>query len=176
MKQSGFYNSVSTLLIGLFFEAAANDLDELTETVTSYISFCEDVCIPTRTHLTTTKTNHSSLQNSDSSVSPKKMLTERGIKSRINSPNTHWKRRSEWQRGIILANYGTNYLPVILLQCGKVWKTSLVTRHHPLALWRINNWQTIWMSSIAGLKKHHSHLLQPPHPAPALQISEDDMR
>ncbi len=34
------------------FEAAANDLDELTETVTSYISFCEDVCIPTRTHLT----------------------------------------------------------------------------------------------------------------------------
>ncbi len=34
------------------FEAAANDLEELTETVTSYISFCEDICIPTRTHLT----------------------------------------------------------------------------------------------------------------------------
>ncbi len=34
------------------FEAAANDLDELTETVTSYISFCEDLCIHTRTHLT----------------------------------------------------------------------------------------------------------------------------
>ncbi len=34
------------------FEAAANDLDEFTETVTSYISFCEDMCIPTRTHLT----------------------------------------------------------------------------------------------------------------------------
>ncbi len=34
------------------FEAAANDLDELTGTVTSYISFCEDMCIPTRTHLT----------------------------------------------------------------------------------------------------------------------------
>ncbi len=34
------------------FEAAANDLNELTETVTSYISFCEDMCIPTRTHLT----------------------------------------------------------------------------------------------------------------------------
>ncbi len=33
-------------------EAAATDLDELTETVTSYISFCEDMCIPTRTHLT----------------------------------------------------------------------------------------------------------------------------
>ncbi len=34
------------------FEAASNNLDELTETVTSYISFCEDMCIPTRTHLT----------------------------------------------------------------------------------------------------------------------------
>ncbi len=34
------------------FEAAATDQDELTETVTSYISFCEDMCIPTRTHLT----------------------------------------------------------------------------------------------------------------------------
>ncbi len=40
------------------FEAAANDLDELTETVTSYISFCEItcatcyMCIPTSTHLT----------------------------------------------------------------------------------------------------------------------------
>ncbi len=33
------------------FDAAATDLDELTETVTSYISFCEDMCIP-RTHLT----------------------------------------------------------------------------------------------------------------------------
>ncbi len=34
------------------FEATANDLDELTETVISYISFCENMCIPTRTHLT----------------------------------------------------------------------------------------------------------------------------
>ncbi len=34
------------------FEAVANDLDKLTETVTSYISFCEDMCIPTRTRLT----------------------------------------------------------------------------------------------------------------------------
>ncbi len=34
------------------FEAAAINLDELTKTVTSYISFCEDMCIPTRTRLT----------------------------------------------------------------------------------------------------------------------------
>ncbi|KAK3505712.1 hypothetical protein QTP70_004358, partial [Hemibagrus guttatus] len=33
------------------FEAGATDLNELTETVTSYISFCEDMCIPTRTYL-----------------------------------------------------------------------------------------------------------------------------
>ncbi len=66
---------------------------------------------------------------------------------------------------------------MILLQCGKVWQTSPVTRHHPPALWRINNWQTSWMSSTAGLKKHHSHLLLPPlSPTPALQISEDDLR
>ncbi|XDV52129.1 hypothetical protein PO909_020893 [Leuciscus waleckii] len=32
-------------------DLAASDLDELTETVTSYISFCEDLCIPTRTYL-----------------------------------------------------------------------------------------------------------------------------
>ncbi len=34
------------------FEAAATDLDEFTGSVTSYISFCEDICIPTRTYLT----------------------------------------------------------------------------------------------------------------------------
>ncbi|KAL0163622.1 hypothetical protein M9458_039375, partial [Cirrhinus mrigala] len=34
------------------FEAAATDLDELTDTVTSYISFCEDMCVPSRTYLT----------------------------------------------------------------------------------------------------------------------------
>uniref|UniRef100_A0A8C2CQ77 Reverse transcriptase domain-containing protein n=1 Tax=Cyprinus carpio TaxID=7962 RepID=A0A8C2CQ77_CYPCA len=34
------------------FEAATTDLDKLTKTVTSYISFCEDICIPTRTYLT----------------------------------------------------------------------------------------------------------------------------
>ncbi len=36
----------------VFLEAAANDLDELTDTVTSCISFCEDIWIPTRTLLT----------------------------------------------------------------------------------------------------------------------------
>ena len=31
------------------FEAGASDLHELTDTVTSYISFCEDMCVPTKT-------------------------------------------------------------------------------------------------------------------------------
>ena len=35
-----------------FFAAATTDLDELTDTVTSYISFCEDVCVPTETFCT----------------------------------------------------------------------------------------------------------------------------
>ena len=34
------------------FEAAASDLHELTDTVTSYISFCEDMCVPTKTFCT----------------------------------------------------------------------------------------------------------------------------
>ncbi|XP_051523496.1 uncharacterized protein LOC127423333 [Myxocyprinus asiaticus] len=33
------------------FEAADTNLYKLTDTVTSYISFCEDMCIPTRTYL-----------------------------------------------------------------------------------------------------------------------------
>ncbi len=33
------------------FKAAATDLNELTETVTSFISFCEDMCIPAGTFL-----------------------------------------------------------------------------------------------------------------------------
>ncbi len=34
------------------FEAAAIDLDELIDSVTLYISFCENICIPARTYLT----------------------------------------------------------------------------------------------------------------------------
>ena len=34
------------------FEAAASDLNELTDTVTSYISFCEDMCVQTKTFCT----------------------------------------------------------------------------------------------------------------------------
>ncbi len=71
-------------------------------------------------------------------------------------------RWNHWCRMDYFNDVLTNDLPVILLHCGKVWKTSPITRQHPPALWRINNWQTIWMNSTAGLKKHHSHLLQLP--------------
>ncbi len=78
---------------------------------------------------------------------------------------------------------------MILLQCGKVWKTLQITRHYPPAFWRINNWQTILMSFTVDLEKHpkpalntsphnHWHLQQPPPPPPppALKISEEDVR
>ncbi len=86
------------------FEAAATDLDELTETVTSYISFCEDMCIPTRTHLIYNNDKPWFTAKHRQLLQAKKMLTERGIKSCTIRPNTHWKRRSEWQRGIILTS------------------------------------------------------------------------
>ncbi len=52
MKQSGFYKQWFDLTDWTVYEAAATDLDELTETVTSYIKFFADMFIPTRTHLT----------------------------------------------------------------------------------------------------------------------------
>ncbi len=50
------------------FEAVANNLDEFTETVTSSISFCEDMCIPTRTHLTYNNDKPWFTTNSDSPI------------------------------------------------------------------------------------------------------------
>jgi len=51
MKQSGNYKPAT--IAQIVFEAAATDLDKLTDTVTLYIyiSFCEDIWIPTRTFL-----------------------------------------------------------------------------------------------------------------------------
>ncbi len=76
---------------------------------------------------------------------------------------------------------------MILLQCGRLWKTSPVTRHQPPALWRINNWQTILMTFTVGLEKHpwpvwtslHTTINTSSNPlstTPTLKISEDDMR
>jgi len=103
-------------------------------------------------------------KNSNSSFRPKKMLTRRGTKSYTNRPNTHWKRRQSGKEELFWKAKEKMIFQWFCFSVERSEKTSPVTRHHPPALWRINNWQTIWMSSIAGLKKHHSHLLQPPSP------------
>ena len=40
------------------FRAATNSLDEYTEAVTSYISFCEDCCVPSRTRVSYNNDKH----------------------------------------------------------------------------------------------------------------------
>ncbi len=69
----------------------------------------------------------------------------------------------------------------------QVSQVDIHDSNHGGILWRINNWQTIWMSFTAGLKKTphtlSEHLssqpLTPPattlSPTPALQISKDDV-
>ncbi len=81
------------------FETAANDLDELTD--------CHFVYPFLWGHVHSYKDSFNLQQwqtmvhcKTDSSVSSKKMLTGRGIKSCINRPNTHWKRRSEKQMAL----------------------------------------------------------------------------
>ncbi len=75
------------------FEAAANDLDELTETGTSYISFCEDMCIPTRIHLTNNNDKPWFTAKLRQLRQAKEDAYKKGTKSCTNRPNTHWKRR-----------------------------------------------------------------------------------
>ncbi len=84
------------------FEAAANNLDELTETVTSCIGFCEDMCISTRTHLTYNNDKPWFTAKLRQLCQAKEDTYKKGTKSCKNRPNTHWKWRSEWQRRIIL--------------------------------------------------------------------------
>ncbi len=79
-------------------------------------------------------TNHGSQQNTDSSFRPKKMLTERGIKSCTIRPNTTGKGDQSGKEELFWQAKKKNYLPVILLQCGKAWKISPVTSHHPSTL------------------------------------------
>ncbi len=78
------------------FEAAATDLDELTETVTSYISYCEDICIPTRTYVTFNNDKPMVYsKNSDIFVRPKRTPTEMGTESCTIKPGTHLNKRLE---------------------------------------------------------------------------------
>ncbi len=83
------------------FEAAATDLDKLTETVTSYINFREDMCILTRTHLNYNNDKPWFTAKLRQLRQAKEDAYRKGDRVLYNRPNTHWKRRSEWQRGII---------------------------------------------------------------------------
>ncbi len=103
-------------------EAAANDLDKLTETVTSYINLCEDMRIPTRTHLTynndkpwfTAKLRQLRQAKEDAYRKGDKVLYKQA------------KYTLEKKIGVAKRNYSGKLrnqfssLPVILLQCGKV--------------------------------------------------------
>ncbi len=120
-------------------------------------------------------TNHGSLLNSDSSVRPKKMLTGMGTESCINRSNTHWKRRSEWQRGIIPIR-----IQFSSSDTASVWK----------CLKDITNYKTPSPSTVENqqladdLNEFYCRFEKTPftHPAtplshtPELKIREDDMR
>ncbi len=104
----------------------------------------------------TTATNHSSLQNSDSPVRPKKMLTGRGIKSCIN-------RQYTLEKEIRLAK--RNYSDKLRIQfsssdSASVWKglkEITTTRHHPPADLKKHPTPALYTSP-----HNHYHLQQPP--------------
>ncbi len=116
------------------------------------------------------------------------MLTGRGTKSCINRPNTHWKRRSEWQRGIILKRQRIRFTSS---NSASVWK----------GLKEITNYKTPSPSTVENqqladdLNEFYCRFEKTPHtryehlstqpltppatplsPTPTLQISEDDVR
>ncbi len=110
------YHSVPWAALGL--SAAATDLDELTETVTSYISFFEDMCIPTRTYLT---------YNNDNPWFTAKLSQLRQAKedARRNGDRVLYKQAKytlEKEIRVAKRNYSELFssLLVTRLQCGKV--------------------------------------------------------
>ncbi len=127
------------------FEAAATDLDELTNIVTSYISFCEDMCVPTRTYLT--------FDNNKPWFSKKTQTAGK---------NSNSKKLSS---GKLKKN---SFQVTSLHLCGKAWKPSTATRPHPPALRPINNWLKTWTSYTASLKS--KSLVG--HPTPTLTVSQ----
>ncbi len=135
------------------------------------------MCIPTRTQLTYNNDKPWFTANSDSSVRPKKMLTERGIKSCINRPNTHWKRRSEWQRGIISGKLRNK---LSSSDSASVWKGM-----KDITSYKTPSPSTLENQQLADElnefycrfeKTPFSPPATPLSPTPALQISEDDVR
>ncbi len=166
------------------FEAAATDLDELPEPVTSYISLGEDICIPTRTYLTfnndkpwfTAKLRHLCQAKEDAQKWGRDLYNQarNTLNEEIREAKRSYARNLEDQ-------FTSN-------DSASVWKglkTITNYRTPPPALRRINNMLKTWMSFIVDLKPYtpvliiSSHLLAPPatplSPSPALQVSEDDV-
>ncbi len=126
---------------GSVIEAAATDLDELTETVTSYISFCEDICIPTRTFLSFNNDKPWFTGKLKQLCQAKEDAYRSGDKILYNQARNRLTRRSEWLKRTTLRSWKKNFQQKkIQRQYGLVWGTSPCTRHHPHSLWRINNW------------------------------------
>ncbi len=125
------------------FEAAATDLDELTETVTSYISFCEDMCIPTRTHLT---------YNSDKPWFTAKLRELRQAKedAYMKGDKILYKQAKytlEKEIRVAMRNYSDKVrIRFSFSDSASVWKGLKEITNYKTpspALWGINNWQAI---------------------------------
>ncbi len=159
------------------FEAAATDLDAHTETVTSHISFCEDMCIPTRSHLT---------YNNDKPWFTAKLRQLRQAKedARRNGDRFLYKQAKytlEKEIRVAKRNYS-----------GKL--RNQFSSRDPASVWKglkdITNYKTPSPSTVANQQladnlnefycRFEKTPLTPPatplSPPPALQISEDDVR
>ncbi len=160
------------------FEAAATDLDELTETVTSYISFCEDMCIPTRTHLT---------YNNDKPWFTAKLRQLRQAKEdayRKGDKVLYKQAKYTLEKEIRVAK--RNYSGKLRNKLSSSDSASVWKDMKDITSYKTPSPSTLENQQLADdlnefycrfKKKHHSHLLQPPlSPTPALQISEDEVR
>ncbi|KAK3526918.1 hypothetical protein QTP86_004715 [Hemibagrus guttatus] len=145
------------------FEAGVTDLDELTETVTSYISFCEDMCIPTRTDLTF---------NNDKPWFKEKLRHLRQAK------------KDAFRNGDrVLYNQARNKLNKEIRVAKRSYAKKLENQfssNDPASVWKglkdITNYKTPSPSTEANQQLAEDLNGNPPPPPPALWISEDDVR
>ncbi len=110
---------------------------------TAHISFCKDVFIPTRTHLT---------YNNDKpwyTAKLRQLCPAKENAYRKGGKVLYKQAKYPLEREIRVAK--RNYSEKLRIQFSSIDSTSVwkglkeitTTRHHPPALWRINNWQTI---------------------------------
>ncbi len=165
------------------FEAAATDLDALTDTVTSYISFCEDMCVPTRTYLTF---------NINKPWFRTKLKQLRQAKEgAYRSGDTPLCKRTKYTLNreirVVKKNYSeklkNSFQATTLHKCRKAWKPSPATRKTPspsteanqqLAedlnefYCRFEKQSVAWHPTPTPTVSQHSHQHPPPPPAPTV--------